>query len=559
MPQKILPIGTEDFKDIREKNFYYVDKTNLIKELITEQAKVTLFTRPRRFGKTLNISMLQYFFEIGTEKTLFDELAISHEKEICEKYMGQYPVISISLKGVEGRNYESAYKNMWNIIQLEANRLDFLEDSEQINSSEKQQFTALQNKTGDLENSLKLLSSLLAKHFQKKVIILIDEYDVPLDKAYHRNYYEDMILLIRQMFGNALKTNPYLEFAVLTGCLRISKESVFTGLNNLVVHTIADIGFEDSFGFTDKEVRELLSYYNVEEKYSLIKEWYDGYHFGKTNIYCPWDVVNYCHCLQKDFDSKPANFWINTSSNDLVLKFAQMADDNTRQEIANLIDGKSVSKKLDLNLTYAEIEEDINNLWSVLYITGYLTSKSSDEFGSFDLFIPNKEIRSIFVEKIDKWFSDKVLNDSEGLKDFIDCLLEDDSLGIQDCLLDILDESISYLDGGQTVELKESFYHGLLLGMLKSNANWSVLSNREAGSGRADIIVYPRKRKWGNFAFIFEIKYAKPNENLEEKAAEALAQIENRKYDNFFLNRKMKSILHYGIAFRGKECYVAKS
>ncbi len=378
--EKMLPLGTEDFRELREENFYYIDKTMLIKDLIEGQGKVTLFTRPRRFGKTLNMSMLRHFFEIGTDKSIFEGLAISDEKELCEEYMGQYPVISISLKGVEGEDYESARESMWSVISDEANRLFFLSQSSALNDIEKTAFIALCTKTGRLEESLKLMSRLLYKHYGKKVIVLIDEYDVPLDKAYHQGYYDKMILLIRQLFGNVLKTNEYLNFAVLTGCLRVSKESIFTGLNNLIVHTIAEDNFAQYFGFTDKEVLELLSYYGVEENYSLTKEWYDGYCFGQSNryhVYCPWDVINWCYYLKKNPNMKPQNFWVNTSSNDLIRTFAQMADSNTRQEIADLIDGKHILKKLDLNLTYAEIEENINNLWSVLYMTGYLTSEGT--------------------------------------------------------------------------------------------------------------------------------------------------------------------------------------
>ncbi len=562
--EKMLPLGTEDFRELREENFYYIDKTMLIKDLIEGQGKVTLFTRPRRFGKTLNMSMLRHFFEIGTDKAIFEGLAISDEKELCKEYMGQYPVISISLKGVEGENYESAKESMWSVIKKEARRLSFLQQSDSLNEIEKSDFIALCTGVGRLEESLNLMSELLYKHYGKKVIVLIDEYDVPLDKAYHQGYYDKMILLIRQLFGNVLKTNEYLNFAVLTGCLRVSKESIFTGLNNLIVHTIAEDNFAQYFGFTDKEVLELLSYYGVEENYSLTKEWYDGYCFGQSNryhVYCPWDVINWCYYLKKNPNIRPQNFWVNTSSNDLIRTFAQMADNNTRQEIADLIDGKHILKKLDLNLTYAEIEENINNLWSVLYMTGYLTSAgttrmSESDQDQFELFIPNKEIRSIFIEKVNKWFSDKVLEDEEDLREFVDCFIRGDGDDVQDCLLEILEESVSYLDGGQTIELKESFYHGLLIGMLQSNRSWIVRSNREVGNGRADIIVYPRRKRFGNSAFIIEVKYAKTRGELKQKAIQALAQIEDRKCDNFFLGKKIEMITHYGISFYGKECCV---
>ncbi len=558
MKQKQLPLGTEDFKEMREKSLYYVDKTGFIKELLKEHAKITLFTRPRRFGKTLIMSMLQHFFEFGADKAIFDGLAISKEKELCEQYMGKYPVISISLKGVEGRDYEAAKERMWSVIGNEASRLSFLLQSHSIDDIEKSNFIALRTKSGNLEESLELICQLLYKHFKKKVIVLIDEYDVPLDKAYHYGYYDDMVLLLRQMFGAVLKTNSSLEFAVLTGCLRVSKESIFTGLNNLIVRTIANTAFDNWFGFTDSEVRQLLNYYNLDKYYSITKEWYDGYCFGDVELYCPWDVINWCSYLQTESLLIPQNFWVNTSSNELIRTFAENADATKREQIAKLIDGESIFKKIQLDLTYAEINESIENLWSVLYTTGYLTRKSVDENGNYELCIPNCEIRSIFIEKIEKWFSDKVLEDTEGLKEFVDCILDGDAEGIQDCLFDVLNESISYLDGGQTVELKESFYHGLLIGMLKSNSKWDVLSNRESGNGRADIIVYPKKRRFGKAAFIIEVKYSKTRENLEKKAIEALAQIDEKQYDNFFINRKIETITHYGIAFYGKECYVAK-
>ncbi len=377
--KKALPIGTEDFRELIEDNLYYVDKTMLIKDVLERHSKVTLFTRPRRFGKTLNMSMLRHFFEIGTDKTIFDGLAISAEKELCKEYMGQCPVISISLKEVEGEDYASAKESMWGIISEEANRLSFLQQSPNLDEIEKSDFMELRTKTGRIEESLKLISRLLYKHYGKKVIVLIDEYDVPLDKAHHRGYYDKMTLLIRQLFGAVLKTNEYLKFAVLTGCLRVSKESIFTGLNNLKVYTIAETAFSEFFGFMDTEVEKMLDYYEFSDYYSVTKEWYDGYYFGQSNMYCPWDVINWCDYLKTELNIRPQNFWVNTSGNDLIRNFAQIADSNTRQEIASLIDGKHILKKLDLNLTYAEIEENVDNIWSVLYMTGYLTSKGCDE------------------------------------------------------------------------------------------------------------------------------------------------------------------------------------
>ncbi len=553
-----LPVGAEDFEMLRQEDLYYVDKTGLIKELLDNFSLVTLFTRPRRFGKSLNMSMLRYFFEIGTDKSIFDGLAISKEEELCKKYMGQYPVIFLSLKEVEGKDYETARTGMWSVISDLANNFDFLGKSDRVTDAEKRQLFALQYQEGNLEGSLKILSRLLYKYYKKKVIILIDEYDVPLDKAYQRGYYDQMALLIRQIFQGALKTNDALQYAILTGCLRVSRESIFTGLNNLSVHTIADEMYDEWFGFNDTEVIAMLEYYGLSEYYEQTKEWYDGYRFGQRDVYCPWDVINWCVYLLNTKNIRPQNFWANTSSNDLILMFAQKADLDTRQQIGELIDGKSIFKKIQLDLTYPEIATNIDNLWSVLFTTGYLTQRGQDKYGNFELVIPNREIRAIFVEKIDKWFEDKVLSDISGLRELISAFLEEDEIAIEECLNDSLDDLISYLDGGKNFELKESFYHGLLLGMLRSNSNWHVKSNREAGRGRADIIVFPQRRDKNCSAFIIEVKYTNEYKMLEKKAKEALKQIELRQYDKYFGRSKPKKIVHYGIAFFGKDCCVVK-
>ncbi len=558
MPKKQLPIGTEDFKELRQHNFYYIDKTALIKELFDNYSEVSLFTRPRRFGKSLTMSMLRHFFEIGTDKTLFDNLTISKEKALCEAHMGQYPVIFISLKSVEGRDYLSAREAMWDVIRAETSRLCFLSESKQLDSIDKATFLGLRTGTGNLESSLKVLTQLLYKHYEKKSVVLIDEYDVPLDKAHHHGYYNDMILLIRLMFGSVLKTNEYLRFAILTGCLRVSKESIFTGLNNIRIHSITDTRYDNCFGFTDQEVYELLNYYELNNYYELTKQWYDGYHFGQTNLYCPWDVINWCADLRENKNATPKAYWANTSSNTLIREFAQNSDLDTRQQIGELIDGKSFYKKIHLDMTYTEIHDNIDNLWSLFFMTGYLTARNKNDYGEYALTIPNQEIRSIFIETIEDWFKEKVKQDTDGLEPLITAFHNADAEEIKHCLNDILDESVSYLDGGQTIKHKESFYHGLLLGILQSNSAWEKKSNREGGKGRPDIAVRPRSRRTNNFGFIIEVKVAKENESLTLKAQEALAQIDTNEYDKYFERSEHSAIVHYGIAFRGKDCCVLK-
>ncbi|MCD8334271.1 MAG: ATP-binding protein [Clostridiales bacterium] len=550
-----LPLGIENFMDMRTRGYYYVDKTNLIRDLLNQGALVTLFTRPRRFGKSLNMSMLRYFFEVETDKSIFDGLAISKETALCQQHIGQYPVISISLKGVEGWEYEDARQGLWSIIGFEARRFRFLENSGQLSQTEQQMFRDLEMEKGKLENSLRLLSQLLYEHYGKKVVILIDEYDVPLDKAYQRGYYDQMILLVRQMLNAALKTNDALQLAVLTGCLRISKESIFTGLNNLNVNTIVDEKYDEWFGFTDAEVQDLLRYYGLSEYYALTKEWYDGYCFGQTNVYCPWDVINWCDHLLYESRKVPQNFWANTSSNDMIVRFAEKADLGTREQIEALIAGESVYKELQLDLTYPEIDEDPDHIWSVLFTTGYLTQRGMNDFGEYELVIPNKEIRSIFIEKIDKWFSDKISADTEGLSSLLDAVENGDPVEIQEYLNDCMADSISFLDGG-TIEVRENFYHGMLIGMLKSNRAWRIRSNREAGNGRADIIVEPIKKRQKNFGVIIEVKYATDERQLERKAQEALEQITSKNYDAFFGIDVPPEIIHYGIAFYKKKCRV---
>lgn len=592
MEKRRLPIGTENFEKLREKNLYYVDKTGLIKKFFGNFSEVTLFTRPRRFGKSLNMSMLRYFFEIGTEKRLFDGLAISKEKELCEQHMGQYPVISISLKGVEGMDFEAAKRRIWSMINNEAIKVAYLLDSDKLIEAEKKNFQSLCDGTYPLEDSFKFLSELLYKHHGKKTVILIDEYDVPLDKAYIRGYYDQMIHLIRQMFQSVLKTNDALEFAILTGCLRISKESIFTGLNNLSVNTIIDPHYNEWFGFTEAEVHDMLDYYGFSEHYDITKEWYNGYRFGQTKVYCPWDVINWCYYLQSDEKSRPQNFWVNTSSNDLIVHFAEKSSSETRKQVEDLLEGKTVFKKIKLDLTYPEIDDDPENLWSVLFTTGYLTWNGMNEAGEYELSIPNREVHSIFKEKINQWFSDKIKSDTEGLEEFYRALRVGDAKSIQAYINDLIFGSISYMDGGtscinkkasnteselankkvlnkelgllkkeeknKNLKQKEIFYHGMLLGLLRTNYAWKVVSNREAGEGRADLIAEPIKKRKDNFGIIIEIKVAKSYDQMEEKSQEALEQITRQNYDAYFVYDNPDEILHYGVAFCKKRCVVVK-
>ncbi|MCD8004029.1 MAG: ATP-binding protein [Clostridia bacterium] len=558
--KKSLPIGTDIFSDIHSGNLYYVDKTGLIKELFDSYHKVTLFTRPRRFGKSLNMSMLEHFFKIGCDKTLFDGLEISKETEICEKHMGQYPVISITLKDAEGFDFEGAERSMWSIISFEAEKHSYLANSDKLDADDIQDYKSLRNCTGKLENSLFTLSKLLYKHHSKRVVFLIDEYDVPLDKSYHQGYYDQMLKLVRQMLGSALKTNGALEFAVLTGCLRISKESIFTGLNNLAVYSVVNDEFSKWFGFTEDEVTKMFEYYGCEKYLPITKEWYDGYRFGQTKMYCPWDVIRWCNHVEKESNKTPQNFWANTSGNDMIIKLANKADAETREEIEQLIAGKTIRKKLELELTYPEIDSDVgkpDHLWSVLFSAGYLTQLGVNDEGEYELTIPNKEIRNLFKDQIRGWMNRKIYEDNDGLKEVTTAFVGGDAVVIQDYLNKMMGESISIYDGG-TLETRENFYHGLLIGVLQANKSWSVLSNREAGNGRLDIAVKPVARlSYADYGIIIEVKYAEKPELLEQSAHKALTQINEKKYDNFFGWKRPAVIRHYGIAFCGKECWVA--
>lgn len=549
-----LPVGIDDFKKIREAGFYYVDKTKLIEQLLQSWGEVTLFTRPRRFGKTLNMSMLKSFFEIGAEKSLFQGLYISEKEKLCAEYMGKYPVIFLSLKGVEGLHFADAQKMLMTIINNEVRRHYYLKTSDKLMVEDRKQFEKmLLNEDVNLVDSLRLLSQLLYLHYDQKVVILIDEYDVPLDKAFKNGYYQEMVSLIRGLFGQALKTNEFLQFAVLTGCLRVSKESIFTGLNNFEINSIVDIEHEEGFGFTDAEVMQMLKYYHCTNRYSDIKEWYDGYHFGNADIYCPWDVINFVKKLLTDSNAKPSAFWINSSGNDLVKLFVDKADQSTKDEIERLVTGKSVTKRIRLDLTYDEIENSIDNVWSVLFTTGYLTNIGNPESGVYELVIPNREVHEVFVLQIQEWFQRSVAKE-ESMPEFSKTILNADAEELQKQLNVIMSRMISVLDTKAREEQKENFYHGLLLGLLRgSNPDWLIKSNRESGDGYSDILIEPENPDAG---IIIEVKHAASISGLDKACENAMAQIKNRRYDETLRENGRCDILAYGIAFHKKRCRV---
>lgn len=560
-----LPVGIDDFRKLRESHFYYVDKTRLIEQLLLNWSEVTLFTRPRRFGKTLNMSMLKSFFDIGTDKALFDGLYISGNKELCDEYMGKFPVIFLSLKSVEGLTYDEAFEAFVRIMGKEVTRLSFLADSDKLTQIEQEQYKGLTiMKNGRLVfdkekliSSLQLLSQLLYKHYGKKVVILIDEYDVPLDKAFQNGYYKEMVSLIRGLFGQALKTNEFLQFAVLTGCLRISKESIFTGLNNFKVMSITDSRFDEQFGFTDSEVKKLLSDYGMDSHFDEVKEWYDGYHFGKADVYCPWDVINHVDHLRDDIDAKPQTYWINSSGNSLVRRLINRADSSTKDEIERLIAGEAIEKVIRLDLTYDEIDNTIDNIWSVLFTTGYLTKigevKLPDsESYAYKLVIPNKEVREVFVLQIQEWFKAVVANDNDTMKLLSKAILDKDETILARQLNIVMGRMISILDTKAPDDMKENFYHGLLLGLLRgSNPDWLIKSNRESGDGFSDILIKPENPDLG---IVIEVKYAKEFKGLDAACDAALAQIKQKRYDETLRDEGRCDILVYGIAFCRKRC-----
>lgn len=556
-----LPVGIENFAEMRTENFYYIDKTGLIRDLLQNPAKVNLFTRPRRFGKTLTMSMLQHFFETGCDTALFDGLEIAGEKELCDRYMGKYPVISISLKDIQGKDFDAAKWKLRALIGREALRFPFLSQSDSLSETERQsyqQMTTL-DESGSfamsdslLEGSLFILSGLLQKYYGQNVIILIDEYDVPLDKAYQAGYYDDMVSLIRGLFGQALKTNNCLAFAVLTGCLRISKESIFTGMNNFSVYTVRDVQYKEYFGFTEEEVLEMLSYYHFMERYDIIKEWYDGYRFGNLEIYCPWDVMSYCHALKMNFSSRPQNYWINTSSNNIIRRFIDMADPVTKKEIEVLINGGSIKKEIHQELTYRDLDSTIDNLFSLLYTTGYLTQCGPCDEDTTELIIPNKEIRMIFIRQIREWFRAETAKEGDKVKNFCQAFERNDVSAIEEGFTSYLKKTISIRDTGTKKDMKENFYHGILLGLFGNMRNWLVLSNTETGEGYCDIIVENEEEDIG---IVIELKYAE-NAEFDAGCKKALQQIKDRNYEELLVDDGMKTIYRYGIACYKKRCKV---
>lgn len=558
---KKLPVGLENFQEIQKSGFYYVDKTKLIEQLLENWSKVNLFTRPRRFGKTLNMSMLKSFFEIGTDRTLFDGLYISRNQKLCEEYMGKYPVIFLSLKGIDGLSFEAAKYRLTELIGVEAERFAFLADSEKLTENERSKYRAIIHLVNGkysmdedmLVSSLQTLSQLLCRHYGQKAMILIDEYDVPLDKAFQHGYYKEMVSLIRGLFGQALKTNDDLQFAVLTGCLRVSKESIFTGLNNFKVYAADDVRYDEEFGFTNEEVKKLLANYNLQEHFEKVKEWYDGYHFGNADIYCPWDVINYVDDLLSDPNVQPKSYWINSSGNDLVKRFIEQADITTKDEIEQLIAGNAVEKRIRSDLTYDEIDNSIDNIWSVLFTTGYLTRLGKADNGVYKLIIPNQEIREVFVQHIREWFNQIVANNRASIDKINQGFLEGKAETIQRELTMFLGETIRVFDTKARNEEKEIFYHDILLGILKNYPGWVVKSNRESGDGFADILLKPKNPDAG---IIVELKDVRSLHDLDQACERALEQIKDRRYDTELREDGRNDILAYGIAFCRKRCKV---
>lgn len=556
-----LPVGIENFEEIRKEGFYYIDKTSLIEQLLNQWAKVTLFTRPRRFGKTLNMSMLRYFFSIGTDKTLFDGLYIAQRHELCEAYMGKYPVIFLTLKGAEGLTFAAAKSQLVNLIADEASKYSFLQTSSKLTAAEKEQYAALiamQNGKYTMDDdslaaALKKLSELLYKHYGQKAVILLDEYDVPLDKAFQNGYYQEMVSLIRAIFGNALKTNDYLKFAVLTGCLRVSKESIFTGLNNFKVLSITDMRLDEQFGFTEAEVKKLLQYYHLEEHLAETKAWYDGYRFGNVDIYCPWDVINHVDLLRFDAGAEPQSYWSNSSGNDLVKRFINKASRQTKDELETLVAGGSITKQLHQELTYDELDSTIDNLWSVLFTTGYLTLASKESQGNYTLKIPNEEIRQVYKYQIQEWFKSSLKRDSQKLEVFWCDLETGNTAAVEKYITSILSNSISIFDIKGKDDTRENAYHMLLLALLAANTNWLTHSNIEAGIGFADLIV---KTENPDAGIIIELKHAQSYNAMEKACANALAQINDKQYAQYLLNDDRHDVLAYGIAFHKKKCRV---
>lgn len=548
-----LPVGIENFEEIRKSGFYYIDKTRLIEQLLQNWGKVNLFTRPRRFGKTLNMSMLKSFFEIGTDSSLFEGLYISNNTELCNEYMGKYPVIFLSLKGVDGLTFSKSKEMLSEIIKEEADRHYYLKNSEKLTQEDRISFQSILTGTDEnIENSLKTLSRFLYKHYDRKTIIIIDEYDVPLDKAFQNGYYKEMVALIKGIFGQALKTNDFLQFAILTGCLRISKESIFTGLNNFEVLSILNVQYDECFGFTDAEVRKILKDYGLSAHYADMKEWYDGYRFGNADIYCPWDVIRYSKSLCMDEEAKPEDFWSNSSGNAIVRRFIDKADASTKNEIERLIAGEYIEKEISQELTYEELDDKIENLWSVLFTTGYLTQQGRTDDDRYRLVIPNKEIRNLFIKKVREWFRDASKNDGKALEEFCNAFIQKNSQKIEQLFGDYLWNTISIRDTAVAKEKKENFYHGILLGLLGYKSNWIIKSNAESGTGYSDILIEAPDNRTG---IVIELKYAE-NGNMDKACLDAIKQIEEKDYVGRLKQDGMRNFISYGIACYKKDCKV---
>lgn len=550
---KRIRIGAERFEEIIRDDCYYVDKTMFIRELLMHRSVVYQFTRPRRFGKTLTMSMLKNFFEIGNDPSLFDGLAISREKEICEQYMGKYPVISISLQSADKNDYQKAERAVLEEITREARRFEFLLNSDKLLRDDKDKYQELRylKNTEALPDSLRMLTELLEKHYGKKVIMLIDEYDVPLNKAYQKGYYEKMVDLIRSLLGNALKTNQSLLFGVITGCLRISKESIFTGFNNLKVYSLSDPCFDSFFGFTEKEVDELLSYYGLSECKDKFRDWYDGYLFGNTHVYCPWDVLNYCDLLVCDATKEPDNYWANSSGNELVALLLKKANMETRHELEQLMDGSTVYKEIHEELTYRDINDSVDNVWSVLYSTGYLTKTGRQKENGIELRLPNKEIYSLFASLIDQWFAKKISTDTKRLSELCNAFVQGDAGTIEMIMRIVLRQSISIRDTAVVKNRKENFYHGMLVGMLQAAGTFDISSNYEVGDGYCDIALWPSD----DLGIVIELKYAEDGK-LEKACDEAIRQMKDKHYADGMKDSGVKEVIAYGMAFYKKQCVV---
>ena len=559
----MLPTGIEDFKEIRTDGYYYVDKTALIEQVLDKRSKVTLFTRPRRFGKTLNMSMLRYFFETGTDSKLFNGLYISQNAELCEKYMGKYPVIAISLKGVDADSYTKAKAQIIKIINREARRHRFLLKSENLDSFDKELLTQLlsrQMEEDTITSSLQELTEVLEAHFSKKVVVLIDEYDVPLAKAYENGYYDKMVLLIRNLFGNVLKTNDSLAFAVLTGCLRIAKESIFTGLNNFTVYSITDEEFDETFGFTDREVQKMLAYYGLDSHFEEVKAWYDGYRFGTADVYCPWDVVYYCKDHQNNPNAEIKNYWINTSGNEFIQHFVDSMNDPhmlTKSELELLVSGDTVVKQVDEMITYKELYSNIDNMWSTLFMTGYLTQRGKEPDGRYHLAIPNREICDCMVRRVLALFKRSVSQNRELLRSFCNAMLASDASTMEHALTEYMGKTIIIRDSFAK-SIRENFYHGLLIGILGSQGAWKATSNKESGDGFSDILIEVNEDDL-RIGMVLELKYSKTENALDKECDDALQQIEDKNYDQELREKGYTKILKYGIAFYHKKCRVKTS